>query len=154
MEAHCLPIHGVIWLHKCKFVGAFEAVPKATWVISIFPPSHSSPIQNSRRSPEHSNQRGVNGVSIIHVHMVPAALCGKVIEAQPEYCIRTDRQGERGDGMTKIHFMNIYYLYRLHLILTFLTFEVSPLLLMITNGHKFSVRKPSCYTEVPAERVG
>lgn len=88
-------LHGVIWLHKCKFAGAFEAVLKATWVISIFPPSHRSPIQNSKRSPEDSNQRGVNGVSIIDVHVVPAALCGKVIEAQPENCIRTGRRGER-----------------------------------------------------------
>lgn len=43
-------------------------------------PSCSSPTQKSRSSPEDSNQRGVNGVSVVDVHVVPAALCGKVVE--------------------------------------------------------------------------
>lgn len=74
--------------------------------------------------PEDSNQRGINGVSIIDVHMVPAALCGKVIETQPQYCIRARRRGERRQntgcvGTTEIHLINQYYReYGLHMILS------------------------------------
>ncbi len=35
-------------------------------------------------SPENSNQRSVYRVSIIDVHVVPTAFCGKVVKSQPE----------------------------------------------------------------------
>lgn len=106
-------LRGAIWLHKWKFSGGFffffEAVPKATWVISIFSlPTSLTALPLC--SPEHSNQRGVNGVSIVDVHVVPAALCGKVIEAQPEHCIRAARQGEKPQcSCEKIHLTDRYY---------------------------------------------
>lgn len=84
----------------------------------------SSPIQSMRSLPEDSNQRGINGVSIIDVHMVPAALCGKVIETQPQYRIRAGRRGERRQnigcvGTTEVQHINIYYRYCiLHMILS------------------------------------
>lgn len=56
-------------------------------------PSCRCPHQKSRRSPEDSDQRGVNGVSVVDVHVVPAALCGEVAEAQPQHSIRA--AGER-----------------------------------------------------------
>ena len=105
-EAHCFPTWSQLTAQVQIQWRLFEAVPKATWVISIFPPSTTTllhpptsltalPLWIAGGSPEHSNQRGVNGVSIVDVHVVPAALCGKVIEAQPEHCIRAARQGGR-----------------------------------------------------------
>lgn len=51
-------------------------------------PSCRCPHQKSRRSPEDSDQRGVNGVSVVDVHVVPAALSSEVAEAQPQHGIR------------------------------------------------------------------
>lgn len=59
-------------------------------------PSCRCPHQKSRRSPEDSDQRGVNGVSVVDVHVVPAALCGEVAEAQPQHGIRA--AGERAQS--------------------------------------------------------
>lgn len=59
-------------------------------------PSCRCPHQDSRRSPEDSDQRGVNGVSVVDVHVVPAALRGEVAEAQPQHGIRA--AGERAQS--------------------------------------------------------
>ena len=69
---------------------------------------HISPavIQSDRQlSPEDGNQRGVDRVSVIDVHVVPAALGGKMIEAQPEHCIRAERENIKGSS--EMHLMNI-----------------------------------------------
>lgn len=44
------------------------------------------------RSPEDGDERGVDGVAIVDVHVVPAALGGEVVEAEPQHCVRTDTQ--------------------------------------------------------------
>lgn len=44
-------------------------------------------------SPEDAHQRGVDGVSVVDIHVVPAALGGEVAEAQPERRIRAATQG-------------------------------------------------------------
>lgn len=72
----CLPPPWISWLQTVRHFHIAPAV-----------------IQSDRQlSPEGSNQGGVDRVSVIHVHVVPAALGGKVIEAQPEHCIRTGRE--------------------------------------------------------------
>lgn len=43
-------------------------------------------------SPEDGDERGVDGVAIVDVHVVPAALGGEVVEAQPQHCVRTETQ--------------------------------------------------------------
>lgn len=50
------------------------------------------------RSPEDGDERGVDGVAVVDVHVVPAALGGEVVEAQPQHCVGTETQRtERGD---------------------------------------------------------
>lgn len=66
-------------------VTACRSLPRAFAYVS----SCSRPNQKSQRSPEDGDQRGVNGVSVVDVHVVPAALCGKVVEAQPQHRIGT-----------------------------------------------------------------
>lgn len=110
-EAHCFPT----WSHltaqvqiqwRLFFLKLCQRLPESF-------PYFLSPLRSQLSplcSPEHSNQRGVNGVSIVDVHVVPAALCGKVIEAQPEHCIRAARQGERRQcSCEKIHLTDRYY---------------------------------------------
>lgn len=38
-------------------------------------------------SPEYCNQRCIDGVSIVDVHVVPATFRGKMVEAQPEHSV-------------------------------------------------------------------
>lgn len=66
-------------------VTACQSLSKAFACVS----SCSSPNQKSWHSPEDRDQWGVNRVSVVDIHVVPAALCGKVLEAQPQHCIRT-----------------------------------------------------------------
>lgn len=49
-------------------------------------------------APEGGEQRGVDGVSVVHVQVVPAAFCGKVVEAKSEDGVRP---GERKHVVTK-----------------------------------------------------
>lgn len=57
------------------------------------------------RSPEDGDERGVDGVAIVDVHVVPAALGGEVVEAQPQHRVGTETQrAERRKHMTRIHF--------------------------------------------------
>lgn len=60
-------------------------------------PSCSRTNGKSRGSPEDGDQRGVDGVSVVDVHVVPAALCGKVVEAQPQHRVRTAGQWAQGE---------------------------------------------------------
>ncbi len=97
-------LHGLIRPHKWNFLAAFQAVLKATWVLHMF--FHlflEASIQKSGRSPEHGDQRGVNGVSVVDVHVVPAALGGEVVEAQPEHRVRTERQETNNTNMRQKH---------------------------------------------------
>jgi len=38
-------------------------------------------------SPKHSYQRCINRVSIKNIHVIPTALCGKMVEPQPQHSI-------------------------------------------------------------------
>lgn len=45
--------------------------------------------------PEGSQEGGVNGVSVVHVEVVPAAFGGKVVEPQSQDCVRPGRHTQR-----------------------------------------------------------
>ena len=42
-------------------------------------------------SPEDGHHGGEDRVSVVDIHVIPAALCGKVVEAQPQNRVRTGR---------------------------------------------------------------
>lgn len=42
--------------------------------------------------PESSEKGCINGVSVVHVKVVPAAFSGKVVEPQSEYCVGPEKQ--------------------------------------------------------------
>lgn len=63
------------------------------------------------RSPEDGDEGGVDGVAVVDVHVVPAALGGEVVEAQPQHRVRTETQGaetwehrEHREHITRLHF--------------------------------------------------
>lgn len=78
----------IVKLQESTFDGTYEGVS--------LPPTGAVLDRQFHLSPEDSDQRGVDGVSVKDVHVVPTAFCGEVVEAQPQHRVGT--AGERAHG--------------------------------------------------------
>lgn len=73
-----------------------QRLPESFTYFPIFTLALYAHIQKGKgATPEDGNQWSVNGVSIKHVHVVPAALGGEVIEAEPQHSVRAATHRER-----------------------------------------------------------
>lgn len=77
----------IVWLYvhpfdcRCAHIAAVDCYQSSLRISCLS-------IRRSSPSPEDSSQGGIDGVPVVDVHVVPAALGGKVIEAQPECRVR------------------------------------------------------------------